>query len=82
MFTSHVEYDDAKIFHGEVLGIKDVITFQGITVDEIEQTFQDSVDDYLAFCKKRNLFRESSTYAFRLVYMQNYLLRLKATAKA
>ena len=53
MFTSHVEYDDAKIFHGEVLGIKDVITFQGITVDEIEQTFQDSVDDYLAFCKKK-----------------------------
>jgi predicted HicB family RNase H-like nuclease len=53
-YTGHVEYDDeAKIFHGEVLGIKDVITFQGTTVDEIEQAFKDSVDDYLAFCKKR-----------------------------
>ena len=53
-YTGHVEYDDeAKIFHGEVLGIKDVVTFQGITVDEIEQAFKDSVDDYLAFCKER-----------------------------
>lgn len=53
-YTGHVEYDDeAKIFHGEVLGIKDVVTFQGRTVDEIEQAFKDSIADYLAFCKER-----------------------------
>lgn len=53
-YTGHVEYDDeAKIFHGEVLGIKDVVTFQGITVAEIEQAFKDSVEDYLAFCAER-----------------------------
>lgn len=53
-YTGHVEYDDeAKIFHGEVLGIKDVITFQGTNVDELEQAFRDSVDDYLDFCKER-----------------------------
>lgn len=53
-YTGHVEYDDeARIFHGEVLGIKDVITFQGTTVYEIEQAFKDSVNDYLAFCRER-----------------------------
>lgn len=53
-YTGYVEYDDeAKIFHGEVLGIKDVVTFQGTTVDEIEKAFKDSVDDYLAFCMER-----------------------------
>lgn len=53
-YTGHVEYDDeAKIFHGEVLGIKDVVTFQGTTVDEIEQAFKDSIDDYLVFCEER-----------------------------
>jgi predicted HicB family RNase H-like nuclease len=53
-YTGYVQYDDeAKIFHGDVLGIKDVVTFQGTTVDEIEQAFKDSVDDYLAFCKER-----------------------------
>jgi len=59
-YTGHVEYDDeAKVFHGAVLGIKDVVTFQGTTVDEIEQAFKDSVDDYLAFCKKRGIEGES-----------------------
>ena len=49
-----VTYDaDAKIFHGDVLGIKDVITFQGTSVDELEQAFKDSIDDYLAWCKER-----------------------------
>lgn len=53
-YIGHVEYnDEAKIFHGDVLGIKDIVTFQGTTVDEIEQAFKDSVDDYLAFCKER-----------------------------
>lgn len=53
-YTGHVVYDDeARIFHGEVLGIKDVVTFQGTNVAEIEKAFKDSVEDYLAFCKER-----------------------------
>ena len=31
----------------------DVITFEGETVKELKQAFQDSVDDYLDFCKQR-----------------------------
>ncbi len=30
--------------------MKDVVTFQGQSVDEIVQAFRDSVDDYLEFC--------------------------------
>jgi predicted HicB family RNase H-like nuclease len=53
-YTDQVEYDDeAKIFHGNVLGIKDVVTFQGTTTQEVDQAFQDSIEDYLAFCKER-----------------------------
>lgn len=53
-YKGHVEYDDvAKIFHGSVLDILDVVTFQGTTEGEIKQAFQDSVDDYLAFCEER-----------------------------
>jgi predicted HicB family RNase H-like nuclease len=29
-----------------------VITFQGTSVDELEQAFKDSVDEYLDFCKE------------------------------
>lgn len=53
-YKGYVIYDDeARIFHGEVVGINAVITFQGTTVEEIEQAFRDSVDDYLDWCKKR-----------------------------
>lgn len=54
-YTGRVEYDDeAKIFHGEVLDTKDVITFQGSSVEEIETAFRDSIDDYLEFCRERH----------------------------
>jgi predicted HicB family RNase H-like nuclease len=33
---------------------KDVITFQGKSVEEIEIAFHDSIDDYLDFCKDLN----------------------------
>lgn len=47
-YTGHVVYDDkALIFHGEIDGLRAVITFQGISVDEIEKAFRDSIDDYL-----------------------------------
>ena len=52
-YIGHVEYDDeAKIFHGQIVGLKDVITFQGSSVEELEVAFRDSVEDYLAWCKK------------------------------
>ncbi len=53
-YLGSVAYDDeAEVFYGSVLGIKDVVTFQGCSVDEIKQAFKDSVNDYLAFCEKR-----------------------------
>jgi predicted HicB family RNase H-like nuclease len=53
-YFAKVEFDDdANIFHGEVINLRDVITFEGETVKELKQAFQDSVDDYLAFCADR-----------------------------
>ena len=54
-YTGHVEYDDeAKIFHGEVVGLRDIITFQEKSVEDLEQAFKDSIDDYLNWCKERD----------------------------
>jgi predicted HicB family RNase H-like nuclease len=53
-YAAKVEFDDeAMIFHGEVIGIKDVVTFQGKSIKEIERSFHGSVDDYLDLCKGR-----------------------------
>lgn len=53
-YTAKVEFDDeAGLFHGHVLHTRDVITFQGKSVDELRLAFKDSVDDYLDFCASR-----------------------------
>jgi predicted HicB family RNase H-like nuclease len=53
-YVGKVEFDaEAGILHGEVVGIRDVVTFQGTSVEEIEKAFHESVDDYLAFCRQR-----------------------------
>ena len=49
-YQAIVAYDeDAEIFHGEVVNLRDVITFQGKSVKELEKAFSDSVEDYIAF---------------------------------
>ena len=53
-YHGNAEYDsEAELFHGEVAGTSDVITFQGKTVEELRKAFRDSVDDYLDFCAER-----------------------------
>ena len=53
-YYGQAEYDhDAEIFHGEIAGTNDVITFQGKTVEELRKAFRDSIDDYLNFCAAR-----------------------------
>jgi len=53
-YFARVEFDDkANIFHGEVINLRDVITFEGESVDELRKAFADSVEDYLEFCAER-----------------------------
>lgn len=53
-YTGSVEVDtEAEILFGRVVDLHDVVTFQGKTVAEARKAFQDSVDDYLAFCAER-----------------------------
>ena len=45
--------DEAGIFHGEVIGTRDVITFEGTSVAQLRKAFRFSIDDYLAVCAER-----------------------------
>jgi predicted HicB family RNase H-like nuclease len=52
-YIGKTEYDDeAEIFYGEVAGLRDVVTFKGSSVKELQKSFRESIDDYLAFCKR------------------------------
>jgi predicted HicB family RNase H-like nuclease len=53
-YIGKVEIDEeAGILYGEVLNVRDVITFEGASVEEVQQAFRESVDDYLEFCAQR-----------------------------
>jgi predicted HicB family RNase H-like nuclease len=55
-YSGSVEYDSRdRIFHGQVTGITDVVTFQGTSVEELEASFRSSVDIYLDLCTKNGL---------------------------
>ena len=52
-YIGFIAYDeDDKMFYGEVIGINDIITYQGATVDELEQDFKDAVDYYIEWCRE------------------------------
>ncbi len=54
-YYAKVEYDPhARLMHGEVEGLRDVITFQATSVSQLQKAFHASVDDYLEFCETRN----------------------------
>lgn len=59
-YVGTVEADEGA-FVGRVIGLRDVITFEGASFAEVEQAFRDSIDDYLAFCAERDETQIGST---------------------
>jgi predicted HicB family RNase H-like nuclease len=52
-YQGSFEYDpEADIFHGDVLYIADVVTFQGRSIDELKTALAESVEVYLEYCEK------------------------------
>ena len=70
-YMAQIEYDDdARVFHGEVINLKDVITFEGTCVEDLRQAFVDSVEDYLGFCRERGEKPEKP-------FSGNFMVRIK-----
>ena len=50
-----VHYDsDDNIFFGKIEGINDLITYEGRTVDELNRSFREAVEDYLHICQEHD----------------------------
>jgi predicted HicB family RNase H-like nuclease len=49
-----------RVFYGRVEGINDLISFEGKTVDELEEGFKYMVDEHIKDCKKNHLPLEKS----------------------
>ncbi|MFT3948580.1 MAG: type II toxin-antitoxin system HicB family antitoxin [Agriterribacter sp.] len=46
----HFSMED-EIFYGKVLGIDDLINFEGSSIKELKKAFHEAVDDYISTCK-------------------------------
>jgi predicted HicB family RNase H-like nuclease len=52
-FTGSVNYNaDDHVFFGKIEGINDLVTFEGTTVDELENAFQEMVNLHIDDCKR------------------------------
>ena len=82
-YRGRVEFDEgADVLHGEVIDTRDVITFEGRSVDELTEAFRDSVDDYLEYCAERGEKPEkpfSGRLMLRLPVQLHRRLHLAAT---
>ena len=52
-YSAEVEIgDEGGVLHGRVINTRDVITFEGRSVDELRQAMADSIEDYLEYCRE------------------------------
>lgn len=52
-YHAAVNYDaDDDLFVGEVFGLTDSLNFHGTSIEELKQSFHDSVDNYLELCRQ------------------------------
>ena len=80
-YSARIEFDaDAEVLHGEVIGLRDVITFQATSVEGLKEAFRDSVDDYLAWCAELGQEPERAYAGRFLVRMEPDLHRDLALA--
>ncbi len=43
---------ERQVFFGKIEGFYDLITFEGTSVDEIKNAFQEAVEDYIDICRQ------------------------------
>jgi predicted HicB family RNase H-like nuclease len=49
--TLHFSSED-EVFYGKVIGINDLLTFEGNSVKELQNAFAETIEDYLETCHK------------------------------
>jgi predicted HicB family RNase H-like nuclease len=68
-YAGSVEYsEEDAVFHGKVLGLRALISFEGESENAVAEDFRNAVDEYLYFCERTGKEPEkpqSSTFGVR-----------------
>lgn len=52
--TVHFSSADA-VFFGKIAGINDLVTFEGASVEELQASFKEAVEDYISICEEERI---------------------------
>jgi predicted HicB family RNase H-like nuclease len=53
-YTGSIEYSkEDKLLYGKVLGIRDLISYEGGTGEELEEDFHDAINSYINLCEEQ-----------------------------
>lgn len=51
-FTANIHYSPSdEVFFGKLIGVNDLVTFEGTSVEELKHGMKEAVDDYIETCK-------------------------------
>ncbi|MBE9468060.1 MAG: type II toxin-antitoxin system HicB family antitoxin [Bacteroidetes bacterium] len=52
-FVATLDFSEAdNVFYGKILGVNDLILFEGSSIDELNKSFKEAVEDYLELCEE------------------------------
>lgn len=52
-YRASIGYDESdKIFVGEVFGLSDSLNFHGRSIEELENSFHECIENYLSICRQ------------------------------
>jgi len=84
-YIGTVEFEpDDKILSGKVLGVNDLISYEGRSVAELEADFKTAVNDYLDMCKIKGRAPEktfSGRFNVRISPDLHAMAAIKASAR-
>ena len=83
-YRGQVEYsDEDSTFYGRILGINDLVSFEGSTVEELKKSFIESVDDYIETCKElgKNPEKEYIHWPNRTPIIDNQIDKITAITR-
>lgn len=65
-YITRIQLDsDSHIWHGRILNIQDVVTFEGKTQTEAEKEFRRAVEAYLNFCRDVQRLPDQPAFSHR-----------------
>lgn len=71
-YNGSAEYsEEDECLYGKVVGLKSLISYEGVSVQELKKAFEEAVDEYLADCQEQGVEPEQPYKASLVISCRN-----------